>query len=289
MPTTIKAYAKINLTLDITGKRADGYHLLSMVMQSVSLCDELTLTQGENGIRVLSNRSDVPCDESNTVYRAAADFFEYAGVQPNVTIAIQKRIPSQAGLGGGSADAAAVLLALNEMLQTGYSKETLCKIGLQVGADVPFCIVGGTALAGGIGEKLTALPALPHCHIVICKPLCGVDTKKAYALADSAAKNNIIFSSAIVDAIQTVNLFAIAENLGNEFENVMNLAEVTRIKRTMKSMGALGACMTGSGSAVFGIFDHLPEAAACETALSKDYDDVFLCEPVNMGSEKSAL
>jgi len=289
MQTTIKAYAKINLTLDITGKRADGYHLLSMVMQSVSLCDELTLTQAESGIRILSNRDDVPCGESNTVYRAAAGFFEYAGVQPNVTIAIQKRIPSQAGLGGGSADAAAVLLALNEMLQTGYSKEILCKIGLRVGADVPFCIVGGTALAQGIGEKLAALSAMPHCHIVICKPLCGVDTKKAYALADSAAKTDIAFSSAMVDAIHAADLHMIAENLGNEFENVMNLAEVTRIKRTMKLMGALGACMTGSGSAVFGIFNDLPKATTCTAALSKDYDDVFLCEPVTTGSEKSAL
>jgi len=126
MPTTIKAYAKINLTLDITGKRADGYHLLSMVMQSVSLCDELTLTQAESGIRVLSNRNDVPCDESNTVYRAATGFFEYAGVQPNVTIAIQKRIPSQAGLGGGSADAAGVSPGLKEKPPNGYSKKKLC-------------------------------------------------------------------------------------------------------------------------------------------------------------------
>lgn len=277
-----KAYAKINLTLDIIGKREDGYHLLNMVMQSVSLCDALTLTQGQPGIRVISNRNDVPCDQRNTAYRAAAAFFEYAGIQPNVTIAIDKKIPSQAGLGGGSADAAAVLLALNEICKTGYSTETLCKIGLQVGADVPFCVMGGTALAEEIGEELTELPAMPHCHIVICKPPCGVDTKQAYALADSAAKTGIIFSSAVIDAIHAADLHMIAESLGNEFENVMQLQEVNCIKNIMKSLGALGACMTGSGSAVFGIFDNLPKAVACKTSLEKDYADVFLCEPINI-------
>ncbi len=281
MPITINAYAKINLTLDIIGKRADGYHLLRMVMQSVSLCDELMLTQGEPGIYVNCSRGDLICDKSNTAYKAAAAFFAYAGVKPNVAIAIQKKIPSQAGLGGGSADAAAVLLALNRMFQTGYSKEVLCKIGLQVGADVPFCIMGGTALAEGIGEKLTVLPALPTCHIVICKPPVGVDTKKAYALADSVVKTDSTYSAAMLNAIQVADLQVIASNLGNEFERVMHLAEVTRIKNVMESMGALGACMTGSGSAVYGIFDDFSKAAAGKAALAEKYTEVFLCEPVN--------
>lgn len=281
MPIKINAYAKINLTLDMTGKRVDGYHLLRMVMQSVSLCDELTLTQDEPGIHVHCDRGDVNCDKSNTVYKAAAAFFTYACVTPNLTVAIAKKIPSQAGLGGGSADAAAVLLALNRMFQTNYAQETLCEIGIQVGADVPFCIMGGTALAEGIGENLTVLPALPLCYIVLCKPSVGVDTKAAYALVDLAVKCDNTYSTAVINAIKAADLPAIAANLGNAFERVIHLDEVTQIKNEMKSMGALGACMTGSGSAVYGIFDNLPKASACKAALSKDHIDVFICEPVN--------
>ena len=281
MSACINAYAKINLTLDITGKRPDGYHLLRMVMQSVSLCDQLTLTEAEAGICVHCGRADVPCDESNTVYKAAAAYFAYARMEPRITIEIQKNIPSQAGLGGGSADAAAVLLALNEMYRTGYSKETLCKIGVQVGADVPFCILGGTALVEGIGEKLTVLPALPSCHIVICKPPVGVDTKQAFVLSDALPKTDRIYSDSVIVAIHSSDLHAVSANLGNEFERVMNLAEVTHIKNIMKLMGALGACMTGSGSAVFSIFEEKAKALACKAALIQEYSDTFLCEPVN--------
>jgi len=282
MSTLTHAYAKINLTLDITGKRDDGYHLLRMVMQSVSLCDQLTLTQGAPGIRVYCGRIDVPCDETNTVHKAAAAFFAYSGIEPSLTIEIEKNIPSQAGLGGGSADAAAVLLSLNKIHQTGYSTETLCNIGIQVGADVPFCILGGTALAEGIGEKLTVLPALPHCHIVICKPPVGVDTKQAYALSDTTSKTEHDYSASMLNAIRSADLHAVAANLGNEFERVMHLAEVTHIKNEMKSMGSLGACMTGSGSAVFGIFEEKSKASACKIALAHHYADTFLCEPVNL-------
>lgn len=280
MPMNIKAYAKINLTLEITGKRADGYHLLRMVMQSVSLCDELILTRDKPGIRVFSDRDDVPCDESNTAYKAARAFYLHAGIEPKLTVSIKKTIPSQAGLGGGSADAAAVLLALNKMYSTGFSKKTLCEIGLTVGADVPFCVLGGTALAQGIGEQLTALPPIPPCHIFICKPPIGVDTKKAYALADRAPKTSGSYSASMVNAIQEEKLSLIAERLGNEFEDVMNLTEVAFIKNAMISMGALGASMTGSGSAVFGIFDEQSKASVCKEELSKEYAEVFLCEPL---------
>lgn len=281
MSISISAYAKINLTLDITGKRADGYHLLRMVMQSVSLCDRLILTAGEPGIGVHCDRSDVPCDEANIAYQAASAFFAYAGIKPGVTIDIKKTIPSQAGLGGGSADAAAVLLALNKMCRTDYSKEVLCKIGVQVGADVPFCILRGTALAERIGEKLTVLPALPPCKIVICKPPVGVNTKQAYALADAESRNMQDDTAQMLTAIRSADLHAVAANLGNEFERVMHLEEVTRIQHVMKSMGALGACMTGSGSAVFGIFEDNPKACACKDALKADYSETFLCSPIN--------
>lgn len=280
MATSIDAYAKINLTLDITGRRADGYHLLRMVMQSVSLCDCLTITEGGPGIRIVCARADVPCNESNTVYKAAAAFFAFSGKQPGITIEIQKNIPSQAGLGGGSSDAAAVLHALNDVFHTGYSKETLCEIGVKVGADVPFCILGGTALAEGIGEKLSLLPPMPRCHLVICKPPVGVDTKKAYALADTFGAAGA-YTEAMLQAVRSGSLRAVAENLGNAFEQVMQLDDVANIRNIMKSTGSLGACMSGSGSAVYGIFENEAAAQACRTVLEQQYEQVFVCEPVD--------
>lgn len=283
MPFTVKANAKINLTLDITGKREDGYHFLRMVMQSVTLCDTLTLRTEGKGIRLFCDRSEIPCNELNTVYKAASAFFAHTGINPNLTVHIDKAIPSQAGLGGGSADAAAVLLALNQIYGVGLPEQTLCEIGLKIGADVPFCVVGGTALAEGIGEKLTALPALPPCSIVICKPPVGVDTKRAYALADAASKKESGFSAAMLDAVRKGDLGAVARNLGNEFEQVMHLAEAAHIKNAMLRHGALGACMTGSGSAVFGIFEEDGKAVSCQSALKGVYPEAFVCEPASSG------
>ncbi|QEY34247.1 4-(cytidine 5'-diphospho)-2-C-methyl-D-erythritol kinase [Caproiciproducens galactitolivorans] len=281
MPASAKAYAKINLALDITGKREDGYHLLRMVMQSVSLYDEVEIRTGEAGLRVVCSHRSVPCDESNAVYKAAAAFFKHTGLEPDVAIRIHKTIPSQAGLGGASADAAAVLRLLNTLKGTALSKETLCALGLQVGADVPFCIAGGTALAEGIGEKLTPLTPLPSCRIVICKPAVSVDTTRAYALADAAAKTGSGYCDAVLDAVRASDIRAVAASLGNEFEQVMHLAEVKHIKDAMRDLGALGACMTGSGSAVFGIFTDLQDAARCRAKLQEYYSEVFLCEPVH--------
>jgi 4-diphosphocytidyl-2C-methyl-D-erythritol kinase len=283
MPFTVKANAKINLTLDITGKREDGYHFLRMVMQSVTLCDTLTLHTEGKGIRLFCDRSEIPCNELNTVYKAASAFFAHTGINPNLTVHIDKAIPSQAGLGGGSADAAAVLLALNQIYGAGLPEQALCEIGLKIGADVPFCVVGGTALAEGIGEKLTALPALPPCRIVICKPPVGVDTKRAYALADAASKKESGFSAAMLDAVRKGDLGEVARNLGNEFEQVMHLAEAVHIKNAMIRHGALGACMTGSGSAVFGIFEEDGKAVSCQSALKDVYPEAFVCEPASSG------
>ncbi len=281
MPFSINAYAKINLTLDIAGKRADGYHLLRMVMQSVSLCDRVLLKKGKPGIEVFCARNDVPCGRENTAYQAAELFFEHAGLVPDITIQIDKKIPSQAGLGGGSSDAAAVLLALNRIYQTEYSKEILCEIGVKVGADVPFCILGGTALAEGIGEILTPLPALKDCHIVICKPPVGVDTKQAFALADASRAFFTSYTDPMLGAVRHSDLRAVASGLGNGFEQVMKLDEVAQIKEAMNTMGALGSCMSGSGSAVFGIFEDEQRAFACKEAFAGLYPDVYLCEPVN--------
>lgn len=276
----ILTYAKINLTLDITGRRADGYHLLRMVMQSVSLGDRLTVEEGGPGIQIRCGRADLPCDESNAAHKAAAAFFAYAGIKPHLEIELEKTIPSQAGLGGGSADAAAVLHALNRMYRTDYPPETLCRIGLKVGADVPFCVVGGTALAEGIGERLTALSPLPRCFLVVCKPPVGVDTGKAYALSDSLGAGGA-FTDPMLRAIRSGSLPAVAAALGNDFERVVKLEEVAAVKQEMLAAGALGACMTGSGSAVYGIFEREAAAVACRSALSKKYAETFLCEPVD--------
>lgn len=280
----VNAYAKINLTLDFAGRREDGYHLLRMVMQSISLHDSLTLKKGDSGIRLYCRRADVPCDQSNTVYKAVALFYAFCGRIPAIDIKIEKKIPSQAGLGGGSTDAAAVLHALNQMEHTNYSLETLCKIGVQVGADVPFCLFGGTALAEGIGEKLTALAPLPHCSLVVCKPPVGVNTGKAFAKADSLGVSGN-FTEPMLQAVRTGAIPAIAAALGNDFERVTELDEVTEIKQRMLASGALGACLTGSGSAVYGIFEERAAAAQCRGQLSRQHKDTFLCEPVVSGFE----
>ena len=281
MPVLIDAYAKINLSLDIIGKREDGYHLLSMVMQSVSLHDTLLLCRRpEGGIRLRCNRPELPCDAHNTVYRAAESFFAAAGIRNgNVLIQMRKRIPSQAGLGGGSSDAAAALVALNHIYGAGLTADQLCELGVSVGADVPFCVRGGTALAQGIGEKLTSLRPMPHCWIVICKPQIGIDTAQAYAMSDQTEKT-AFYTPFLANAVQSGSLEKIASSIGNEFEQVLDLPEISLIKHQMIALGALGACMTGSGSAVFSIFDNLESAQLCTKELSRMYRDVFLCEPV---------
>ena len=183
MRTTVRAAAKINLFLDITGKRSDGYHIVNMVMQSVSLYDEVTVTieKGDGEINVSCTDESIPCDETNTAYQAVKAFFEYAQIKPkNVWVKIKKRIPSQAGMAGGSTDASAVLVALNEMLDTGFSQDELAEIAEHIGADVPFCIYGGTMTASGIGTILTPLPEMPECYIVVVKPDIKISTKEAY-------------------------------------------------------------------------------------------------------------
>lgn len=279
---TCAAFAKINLMLDIIGKRADGYHLLQMVMQSVSLCDTVSAEKREDGgVQLFCDHPDVPCDERNTVVKAVNAFCDYCSVTDNhVAVTVKKRIPSQAGLAGGSADAAAVLHILNEMYHTALSNEQLCEIGLKVGADVPFCIRGGTMLVEGTGELLTPLTPMPHCYIVLCKPPVGVNTAHAYALSDSAEYIDHPNTAAMCTALQNGDLHGICQNLNNVFEQVLNLPEVNEIRQSMLSLGALGSCMTGSGSVVFGIFEDEFSARSCKQQLSKSYREVFMCEPI---------
>lgn len=287
----ILAPAKINLALDITGRRPDGYHTLQMVMQSISLYDRISVHETKTGkIEVICDDSNIPCGEENTVRRAAEAFFEQSGIplKRGVMFKISKQIPEQAGLGGGSADAAAALKLLNMIYHTGLTPIQLQKIGLSVGADVPFCIRGGTMLAEGIGENLVPIKSLPLCHIVVCKPAAGISTKEAYAAFDSAGYALTDYTSKLLDALNTGSLSEIGESLGNVFESANIPQEVLEIEKAMNFNGSLGACMTGSGSAVFGLFNDFQKAKSCKEVLMKKYAKTFLCEPVLGDGQKSA-
>lgn len=283
MRVNIDAPAKINLFLDIRGKRNDGYHIVSMVLQSVSLHDEITVSDTDDSeISIVCSDESVPLGENNTVYKAAKLFFEETKIEnKGVEIKIKKNIPMEAGLAGGSTDAAAVLLAMNKIFDTELSKKELADIGADVGADVPFCVYGGTMTAGGIGTILSPLPDLPECYFVIVKPKVGVSTKEAYEKSDSPEFEAIKGMDKITEAICEANIKSVAKNLYNKFEVVTDLPEVEAIKSFMLQYGALGAAMTGSGSAVFGIFDNDNERDDCARKLEEQYDTVFTAEPVS--------
>ena len=275
------ACAKINLTLDVTGKRPDGYHTLRSVFQSVTLCDRVSLSDGSKGeIRVASSRPDLPCGRDNTVRRAAEVFFRVVGIRnPGVSFQIEKKIPWQAGLGGGSADAAAALRLLNRYFSTALKDEELSRIGLSVGADVPFCVKNGTALAEGIGERMTPLPPMPGCSVLLCKPDGGIGTKEAYQALDRRGSFADRYTGPMLEALSGGSLAEIAKRVGNVFEPLTSLPEIPQIKDKMMAFGAAAACMTGTGSAVFGLFEQKERAGACARELSRLFGDVFLCAP----------
>lgn len=283
MKVSIDAPAKINLFLDIRGKRSDGYHIVSMVMQSISLCDEITVSDTDDGeIKIICSDENIPIDESNTVYKAVELFFKETEKENNgIEIKIKKNIPTEAGLAGGSTDAAAVLFALNEIFKTELSRKELAEIGAEIGADVPFCVYGGTMMASGIGTILSPLPDLPDCYFVIVKPKIGICTKEAYEKSDSSEFLAIKGMDKITEAICEANIKSIAKNLYNKFEEVMALPEIEAIKEFMLKCGALGASMTGSGSAIFGIFDNENMRDNCARRLEEQYDSVYTAEPLS--------
>ncbi len=285
MRMSAEACAKLNLTLDILGKREDGYHLLRMVMQSVTLCDTVTVwTDNGGGITLQCSQEGVPCDHRNTAYRAAELFFETTGLQnEGIGIKIKKRIPHGAGLGGGSADAAAVLRLLNELFSTCLSDRALCDIGLQVGADVPFCLMGGTMLAEGTGTLLSPLSDLEPCYFVIVKPDISISTADAYRKCDEVTPTRRPDTDKVVDAVLEHDLTALGKQLCNVFEEVIGLPEAEHVKSVMHEAGALGACMSGSGSAVFGMFAEKSAAEDCRKRLEGEFDEVFVCRPAQSG------
>lgn len=279
-----KAYAKINLTLDILGILPDGYHDLEMVMQSVSLCDSVAVRIGCGGdVSVISNVGHIPNDERNIAVKAARAFSDAYGKDcGGIAIAMEKRVPSSAGMAGGSADGAAVLRLLNELNEKPFSEKELCEIGLTVGADVPFCLMGGTSLAKGKGEILTELGIMPDCYIVIGKPRRGMSTKAVFTEIDSHPIYKHPDTDGMIRAIKDGNIHGVADYVYNVFEPVVSfeVPDILAIKRTLRECGALCAAMTGSGSAVFGIFQSKKNAENAKNVLKRRFVDTFMTKPI---------
>lgn len=278
------AYAKINLTLDVLGKREDGYHDLASVMQTVSIRDdiEIDIDTGRSW-ELFCDREDIPTDERNLAWKAAKVFFDAIDKDPNgITIRITKRIPSQAGLGGGSADAAAVLRALNTYYDAPLSILALAELGALVGSDVPFCVLGGTAMVEGRGERLRKLPDLPDCFFVVCKPDFSCSTAELYQQLDSAAIAKRPDNKAMESALYAGDLGKIAENIWNVFDPVVTKdhLELNYIKSIFNSYGAVAHQMTGSGSAVYAITDSFEYAAVICNMLKDNYPQVYICKPI---------
>ena len=286
MTLTLSAPAKLNLTLDILGSTPDGYHQLDSVMICASLCDTLTLIRGGGaGLRLSCSDPALPTGEDNLVLCAARAFFAYTGKEPGgLELALTKRIPAQAGLGGGSADAAAALVGLNELYGAGLTRPKLMEIGLTIGSDLPFCLLGGCACAGGRGERLAELPPLPEEAVfVIAKPPGGMSTRRAFELYDRSGCNPQPRTQAMVSAINAGDLEAIGKALSNTFEPALPLPGTDRLKQAMLAHGALGATMTGSGSAAFGLFAGEELAAACLDKLQAQVDFACTAYPLTHG------
>ena len=278
------AYAKLNLTLDVLGKRPDGYHDLKSVMQTVSIRDDIEIdVDTQQPWTVQCTNEEVPSDESNLAMKAAKLFYSVSGRETSgLSIRITKRIPTQAGMGGGSADAAAVLRALNRHYGEPFSIGALAELGAQIGSDVPFCVIGGTCEATGRGEKLRKLPNMPDCIFVVVKPPFSVSTPEMFQKLDAAAIARRPDHAAMESALLTGDLGKVAENVCNVFDPVVTAdhLELNYIKSVCNSYGSLAQQMTGSGSAVFSICQDFEYAAVVCSMLKENYPDIFLCKPV---------
>lgn len=266
----LKACAKINLTLDVIGKREDGYHLIDSVFQSVSLYDEITVEKSDT-IIVRCTDSTIE-DKSNIAYKAAGRFFEYVGIDGGAEIVIKKHIPLASGMGGGSADAAAVIVALDKIYGTKLSEDALCKIGLSVGADVPFCIIGGTARVGGIGEKMQKLPDMPDCAILLIKHGAKQSTADMYKRVD-AYPQTTFYTQAMSDGISNGDLDTVCKNVFNAFSAVCNNECLIN---DIKTTNPLAVSLSGSGPTVFAIYNSIADANQAKNTLQQaDYKPII--------------
>ncbi len=281
----VRAYAKLNLTLDVLGKRPDGYHDLRMIMQSIDLADTITLEENSIGaLQVRTNLHFLPDNEKNLASQASLRWWEAKGVPPRgLNISIDKKIPVCAGMAGGSSDAAAVLRALNQMEGDALSLRELAKIGAQVGSDVPYCVLGGTALAEGRGDLLTPLPPLPKCWVVLCKPEFSISTPALFAKIDSVRLRCRPDTQGAVAALEAGDLHGVARRMYNVFEDALpdhRRSRVNDIKNILIQCGALGASMSGTGPTAFGLFDSEGCAREALEQLRDLSGEVFLSQTV---------
>ena len=281
----VKVAAKINLMLDILKKLDNGYHSLFMIMQSVDLYDIITVEKkNENKIVIKCDTEGVPCNEKNIAYKCAKAFFDACNIKERgITIEIEKNIPMAAGTAGGSADGAGVLYCLNKIYNTNLSQNQLCEIGATVGADIPFSLTGGTAIALNTGNVIAPVKDLPECYIVLCKPDQDISTPEAYAQFDALNRVRHLDRVSMIEAVSVADYEKICELCGNVFEQAVEVPKRPHIKGVMRKCGADAYCMSGSGPTVFGLFSDKEKAEDCYDKLSKKYDSVYLCKPANKG------
>lgn len=278
----LKAYGKINISLDVVGKREDGYHLLRMLMQTVDIYDELTFKKCEEGIHISCNKDFVPTDKRNLVYKAIELFNNTYNIKGGVKVHIVKNIPVEAGMAGGSTDAAAALRAMRDLYKPEVTDKELMTLGVKIGADVPYCILGGTALCEGIGEVITQLKPFNDKILVVVKPNFGVSTievYKAFALKEVRVHPD---TEGLIEAMEKDNLSYVGNNMKNLLETVTikKHNEIQEIKDFMIKEGSVGSMMSGSGPTVFGFFEDMLTAQRCYEKLKESYKEVFITRTI---------
>jgi 4-diphosphocytidyl-2-C-methyl-D-erythritol kinase len=278
----VKAYGKINISLDIVGKREDGYHLLKMIMQSVDLYDSMSFQKCNKGINISCNKPYIPTDEKNLVYKAAKLFMDTYNISEGVNIYLKKNIPVAAGMAGGSTDAAAVFKTLKQLFQIDIDDNELMNLGVQIGADVPYCIMGGTALCEGIGDIITPLAPFKNHILILVKPNFGVSTKEVYKNLDISKIFKHPDTVAIIKAMEEEKLEDVCNGMKNLLENVTlrKYPVLKRIKEDMIRMGAMGAMMSGSGPTIFAFFDDMLKAQRCYDKFKTQYKEVYITRTI---------
>ena len=285
---TVLAPAKLNLSLDVVGTLPNGYHDLDMVMQTIDLYEKIILKTSRD-LRLSLPGSFVPANDKNTAVKAALAFFYYTGLLAGVDINVYKRVPVRAGMAGGSADAAGVLVGLNELYGAKLSMSELCAIGAGIGADVPFALLGGTCRVRGVGDLMKALPPCPDCRFVVVMPSVGVSTPEAFARYDTMGSPVHPDCEAQEQAIRKNDLAAVCAAAGNALEHCSGAVETPAICEILRANGAITAQMTGSGAAVFGIFADESQARAAAAVLRKGYKQVYVCRPTTGGPRVTAM
>lgn len=277
-----KAYAKINILLDVVGKKENGYHLLEMIMQSIDLYDVIDVNKIEKGIKISCNKSYIPINNKNIAYKAAELFINTYEIKEGVSINIYKNIPTSAGLGGGSADGAAVLKAMRTIFNVNVTDKELEELGAKIGADVPFCINGGTAFCEGIGEVITPIRKFKDKILVVVKPKFGVSTKWVYSEYDKLSDVKKPKTEKILDAVKNDKIKAVSAEMANVLEDVTisKYGIIDRIKKDMIKIGALGAMMSGSGPSVFAFFEDSLSAQRCFEKMKENYPETFITRTI---------